>query len=498
MLVLDPFTSGATTGSVVAGTSWVGNITQNAGSITVGGTATNVNGWGASGLALNTTGLGFLTITAQRDAGNAASSLALQLVDAQLNTRVVSVNTAAFTVGTPTTIQVQLPAASGGFNPAQVTGWSLGGGGLGTELLRLTLDLFSLDTLLSPTATLAPIGSFTHNTAIGGTAGLKLNGPGTLVLGTANTFTGDVVVTQGTLELGAAGALPSGSPLNLASGTTLNLAGFAATLGRLEGAGNIALGAAHLAVAQSQKSTYSGVISGTGGLAKSGSGTLTLTGANTFSGATSITGGLLRLNGSAANSAFTVSGGTLTGNATVGALTISSGGTLSPGNSPGTTNAGNTEWAGGGSFTFEVNQGTSAVAGTNYDLLAISGSLTINATSASKFTIGLNTLTLANAAGVPANFSSTGNYTFAFVTTTSGIIGFDAAKFTLSTTGVDLSLTGTWSIAQAGNNLELSYAGSAIPEPSTYAALFGACALALAAWRRRSSGRGVPPRGSGA
>lgn len=62
---------------------------------------------------------------------------------------------------------------------------------------------------------------------------------------------------------------------------------------------------------------------------------LTLTGISNYSGTASITAGRLKPNGSAAVSAFTVSGGILSGNATGGALTISSRGSLSPGNSPG-------------------------------------------------------------------------------------------------------------------------------------------------------------------
>ena len=160
--------------------------------------------------------------------------------------------------------------------------------------------------------------------------------------------------------------------------------------------------------------------------------------------------------------------------------------TVSPGNSPGTLSAGATTFSGGGAFTFEVNNAT-GVAGTNWDLLSISGALNIAATSGNKFTIGINTLNGSNVAGAPVNFDFTtgASYIFGFVTTTGGISGFDASKFTLSTSGVDSSITGAWSIAQSGNNLNLVYSGSAIPEPSTYAALFGAAGLGFAIWRRR-------------
>ena len=70
--------------------------------------------------------------------------------------------------------------------------------------------------------------------------------------------------------------------------------------------------------------TYSGVLSGSGGLAKIGSGMLTLTGSNSYTGGTSVKGGTLLLDFSAAgapagniinyaanSSALTLGGGTL-------------------------------------------------------------------------------------------------------------------------------------------------------------------------------------------
>jgi len=51
--------------------------------------------------------------------------------------------------------------------------------------------------------------------------------------------------------------------------------------------------------------TLSGTIGGTGGLAKIGVGTLTLSGTSTYSGATAVNAGTLMVSGSIANSAVT-------------------------------------------------------------------------------------------------------------------------------------------------------------------------------------------------
>jgi autotransporter-associated beta strand protein len=60
--------------------------------------------------------------------------------------------------------------------------------------------------------------------------------------------------------------------------------------------GNVTLGSATLTTGNDNTSTtFSGVISGTGGLVKIGAGTLTLTGANTYTGPTIVSGGMLQV-----------------------------------------------------------------------------------------------------------------------------------------------------------------------------------------------------------
>ena len=121
------------------------------------------------------------------------------------------------------------------------------------------------------------------------------------------------------------------------AGGSLNIA-FAAgpvTVGSIEGAGNFALGANQLTTGGNNLSTtVSGGIDGFGGsLVKTGSGTLTLSGINSYTGPTNVDAGALIVDGSIAPSSLTTvqAGALLGGNGTVGSTIIAAGGTLAPG-----------------------------------------------------------------------------------------------------------------------------------------------------------------------
>jgi fibronectin-binding autotransporter adhesin len=130
---------------------------------------------------------------------------------------------------------------------------------------------------------------------IGGAAGLTKNGVSVLTLAGANNYSGPTVVTAGTLRSGAPGIIPDSSAVTLSTGATLDLSSLDETIGSLADAGNVALGSATLTTGgDGSSTTYSGVISGTGGLTKLGPGTMVLNGGNTFTGPTTISEGTLQ------------------------------------------------------------------------------------------------------------------------------------------------------------------------------------------------------------
>ncbi|EIZ85882.1 outer membrane autotransporter barrel domain protein [Methylobacterium sp. GXF4] len=152
--------------------------------------------------------------------------------------------------------------------------------------------------------------------------GLTKLGTGTAILTGTSTYTGATTLQDGTLRAGAAGAFAPVSAVTVASGATLDLAGFNQGIGSLAGTGRVSLGAGTLTAGADNSSTaFSGTITGSGGLAKAGTGTLTLSGVNTYTGPSTIAGGTLALTG--AGSVAASSGVALAGGATfdIGGLT---------------------------------------------------------------------------------------------------------------------------------------------------------------------------------
>jgi|GEM_PF-1667768 len=161
----------------------------------------------------------------------------------------------------------------------------------------------------------------------GGATSLAItkNGTGTWVLSGANAYSGPTTVNSGTLEAGVANqAFGNNSTVTVAGAGTLDLGGFNETIGTLLGAGTVtssAAGAPILTISKDNAPTaFSGIIqngnANSVGLTVQGSGSLTLSGANTYSGATTVSAG--KLVAGIANQAFGIAS----------AVSVSVGGTL--------------------------------------------------------------------------------------------------------------------------------------------------------------------------
>ena len=193
-------------------------------------------------------------------------------------------------------------------------------------------------------------------------------GSGTVQLAGTNTYNGNTTISNGTLQLVSATALPTTTAVVFSvtnAGTLLtNTSGSDLTVGSLQGgnasAGNISLGSNNLFVGTNNLTglTYTGSISGSGNLTYLGSGSLTLNGASTFTGNTTVLNGTLIAGANAlantnspfgnstnaivvgdptgsnntsllTNGAFTISRNVTTQGSTVGSVTL--GGTVSAG-----------------------------------------------------------------------------------------------------------------------------------------------------------------------
>ena len=194
------------------------------------------------------------------------------------------------------------------------------------------------------------------------------------------------------------------------------------TVGSIAGSGFYYIGAGNtLVVGSNNLSTeVSGVIAdtdpcgcggpGPGSLEKVGTGTMTLSGTNAYTGATAVNGGVLDVEGSIAPSSLTTvnANAALTGAGVVGNTTIANGGIFLPGNgTPGsfTTVAGNLALQPGSLYLVQLNSVTSTFAN-------VTGNATLGGTVGASFTPGSTVMkqytVLTAAGGYSGNFAGAG------------------------------------------------------------------------------------------
>ena len=194
-------------------------------------------------------------------------------------------------------------------------------------------NLFGSGTLTNSTGATTFIASGNFDGVIAGGGAIELPGPGTLTLSGTNTFTGNTFIDTGaTLNLSGTGSISQSAGVDDAGTFDISaLTNGGTSIKTLVNGGIVNLGANTLTLSNAG-SAFQGTINGSGGLTL-GAGFEQLASTNTYTGQTTINGGLLAVTGSIATSSLTNvnSGGTLSGNGTVGNTHINAGGSFQPG-----------------------------------------------------------------------------------------------------------------------------------------------------------------------
>lgn len=226
---------------------------------------------------------------------------------------------------------------------------------------------------------------------IGGVGGFTKSGSGSLTLSGVNSYDGGTLVNAGTLYVSGGDALVDSGDVAIASAGSLvvvdsetidDIAVYGGTV-TIEGLNTLTTSAFNMTdgvlggglIDAASYAFKSGEVSsnlvGTGGLTKSGEGTLILAGKNSFSGGTTVTEGNLIVTGVIGD--VVVNGGTIGGIGTIGNTVVASDATVAPGNSIGTLNvAGDVILASGSIYEIELNSAGDS------DLINASGTVILN------------------------------------------------------------------------------------------------------------------------
>ena len=405
------------TGNAVLTGTAAGNETIRSGTITL-----NVTGAGAVGMS----GANALTIGSAT--GNGAGSTATTGNITFTSADRVNNGTAGGA------IDVLFGVASGGAtnNSGSLTAATDGGVGASGEIVITSGEALRLGVINAAGGAITlDLGAATMAAGVISGAGTSLTklGAGTLTLSGANTYTGTTTVSAGTLTMGANNVFANASTILVNGGTldantrTDTVAGVRLDSGSITGT----TGALTSTTAFDLRAgTVSKILGGAVGLNKTTAGTVTLSGANTYTGTTTVSAGTLRYGANNAISGGAVvvnDGGTYDLNNfsdTIGALTVNSG-TL-----------GGTVTTGSGTLTLGGNV-TSTGGGTN---AVISGNLNLGAANRTVTTTNAaDGLTISAAISGPRNLTKagagtltlTGANTYTGVTTVSaGTLAFNS------------------------------------------------------------------------
>ena len=343
----------------------------------------------------------------------------------------------------------------------------------------------------------------------------------TLTLAGDNSgFYGEIRVNQGELDVANDNAVINAN-LGTNGGTTVSFLTSKPQVASLYGYGTVNLlgpdaAPASLTISGGGRndSYFYGSINGPGAIVvglpdSSNAANVFLSGANTYSGGTTInnSGTLVAAYGMALGTGpVTVSGGSLdlrdgsvvlnnplaftsgtigglgTFAPTNGPVTIASNQMVAPGISPsnsnyfvsnnlsttsvGTLNFGTgLNFASGGTYQWKLGNATGS-AGSDWDEITVTGMLTVTSSSAAPFDLAVSPVSSGFATSIP--FSNTQDYKWTIACADGGIAQFDPTLFNIASSGFDLG-GGEFSLSLSSDSDSLLLNFTPVPEPSTYA-----------------------------
>jgi fibronectin-binding autotransporter adhesin len=465
--------NGAGTLTLSAGNTYTGSTTINAGTLSI---ATITNGGVAGALGNSTNGASNLVLgggTLQYTGSNGSTDRSFTLSNA--TTSVIDVSSA----GTTLTISGGGAATTGGLTKNgsgtllftasnSYTGDTTVNSGIlqigsnnrisDSSTLRVNGGTFNMVTfndtvagvILSANGTISGTNPILTSTSdfilengtaaaiLAGTVGVNKTTSGTVILTATNTYSGTTTISAGTLQIGnggTTGALSTSSAIANNGTLTFNRSN------------NL-----------TQGTNFASVISGAGNVTQAGTGILTLSGNNTYTGTTTISAGTLALNNAVSN------------NSTISGDILINGGTLNYGNaiSEQISNSATVTLSSGSFVLVSRDETIGTIAMSGGDLSMTSGVLTLS--SPAGFTGGNISITAAGGRINTASSSPTtlGNATFSYSNASNasqGLIlssGLDVnanttANFTNALAGVGrISLGGTTKVFDVGASANLN------------------------------------------
>jgi autotransporter-associated beta strand protein len=319
---------------------------------------------------------------------------------------------------------------------------------------------------------------------ITGNFDLTKTGTDLVILSSTNNTYHNTTVREGILQIGATNALPTGYTLSTVGSGVFDLNGYSQTVANISGGSGTIMDSGTstqgdtLTVGNNTpaNATYGGVITSNINVTKTGVSTLTLTGKNTYIGATAVNQGTLVVSGSISGTTNVnvASGATLAGGGSIltannGSVTVQTGGSIAPSiTSPLTFSlsggsldiSGAVALANSQSLVFGLNQD----AGQNSEVVVNTGNLNIGSSTLEFNDFQFFTL---------SPFTTPGTYTlFHANTPIIGTLGANTAGFV---NGLQAS------IAIQGNDVILQV----VPEPNSLALLASSVGVGLGLQRFR-------------